>query len=162
MKFAADRTVGRLAKWLRVLGYDTVFCDTSDDDEFLALAKQQRVLLSRNRRFAKTHKPHSIVFVKDNDPKMQLRQVLEALDLTPCPSNYFSRCASCNGTLEPMSKQAAFGRVPDYIWDMHERFSKCDMCGKVYWAGTHLVHCREEIQDLIGMQDRAVSSQPSH
>jgi uncharacterized protein with PIN domain len=130
MKFAADRTVGKLARLLRVLGYDTLFCTKTNDDEFLALADPGRVL-SRNTALLGKTATNRFVLIEHNNPRRQLRQVLEMLDLTPRPDSFFSRCAVCNGALEEIHRQAVFGRVPDHVWTAYERFSECTSCAKL-------------------------------
>ena len=144
MKFAADRTVGKLARRLRVLGYDTLFCSKTTD-EFLAWAERGRILLSRNKALLGKTKPNQFVLIKPNNPLKQLRQVLGALDLTPQPNRFFSRCAVCNGSLKRVNKQAVLGRVPDYVWTIYETFSACTVCGKLYWPGSHLARSRRDI-----------------
>jgi uncharacterized protein with PIN domain len=149
MKFAADRTVGKLAKWLRFLGYDTVFLSKITDDAFLALANEGRILLSRNTGFVGKIGADRFLLIQDNDPKVQLRKVLEALDVTPHPDGFFTRCILCNGVLETVDRQAVRGRVPDYVCAANKRFSKCAVCSKLYWPGSHLARCRHEIRRIF-------------
>ena len=153
MKFAADRTVGKLARWLRVLGYDTLFCNRTKDDEFLALANLGRVLLSRNTALLGKTESNRFVLIEHNNPRKQLNQVLELLDLTPQPNNFFSRCAVCNGVLKVIPRHAVFGRVADHVWTAHEQFSECISCAKLYWPGSHLALCRHEMQRHVAIKN---------
>jgi uncharacterized protein with PIN domain len=159
MKFAADRTVGKLARLLRVLGYDTLFCTKTNDDEFLALADPGRVLLSRNTALLGKTAANRFVLIEHNNPRRQLRQVLEMLDLTPRPDSFFSRCAVCNGALEEIHRQAVFGRVPDHVWTAYERFSECTSCAKLYWPGSHLTQCRREMPPHVETKDSAAENE---
>ena len=154
MKFAADRSLGRLAKWLRVLGFDTLYVNHMDDDAFVALAERGRILLSRNTRLMGKVASHHIVFVEDNDPKKQLRQILSVLDFKPRRSRFFARCILCNGVVEYVDKAAVCERVPDHVWTVQERFSTCTRCNKVYWSGTHLTQCRKDIEAVLQESER--------
>jgi hypothetical protein len=149
MKFAADRMLGKLAKWLRILGYDTLYSRTLSDDRFLELANEDRILLSRNTRIVGKMAPDRLIFVEGNDPKIQLEGLIRLLDLKPNPDKFFSRCTVCNGLIEPVEPQDVVGKVPDHIWTRHNRFSKCKSCGKIYWPGSHLERSRREIRRLL-------------
>jgi uncharacterized protein with PIN domain len=149
MKFAADRMLGKLAKWLRILGYDTLYSRTLSNDKFLALANEGRILLSRNTRMMDKLTADKLIFVEANDPKMQLQGIVRFLGLKPDPDKFFSRCTVCNGVLRPIESQDVVERVPDYILTRHNRFSECKACGKIYWEGSHLARSRLVIQRLL-------------
>ncbi|MCK4389839.1 MAG: Mut7-C RNAse domain-containing protein [Desulfobacterales bacterium] len=150
MKFAADRMLGKLAKWLRILGYDTVYSRKQSNDTFLALADDDRILLSRNTRLVGRMGQDRLVFVEANDPKKQLQALIRLLGLKPDPDKFFSRCAVCNALLEPIKPEDVIGRVPDHIWTDHNKFSECKNCGRIYWPGSHLARGRREIRRLLG------------
>jgi uncharacterized protein with PIN domain len=149
MKFAADRMLGKLAKWLRMLGYDTVYSRSLADDAFLELASEGRILLSRNTRLVGKMDPDRLIFVEANDPKAQLQSVVRLLELKPDPDKFFSRCTVCNELLDPVESREVFGKVPDHIWTEHNTFSECKACGKVYWEGSHIERSRLDIQRLL-------------
>jgi len=149
MRFAADRMLGKLAKWLRMLGYDTVYSRSLANDEFLGLADEGRILLSRNTKLVGKAAPGRLIFVEANDPKVQLHSVVRLLGLEPDPDKFFSRCTVCNGLLEPAEPRDVVERVPDHIWTLHNSFSECKACGKVYWEGSHIERSRLEIQRLL-------------
>lgn len=151
MKFSADRMLGRLARWLRLLGYDTLYSNSLANDKFLAMADEGRVLLSRNTSLAGKVKADNFLFIKDNDPKVQLQQVVDLLGLRPDPDNFFTRCTLCNGPLETVDREDVYESVPDYVWTVHDRFSRCRDCGKIYWPGSHLTRSRKEIESLLGI-----------
>ncbi|NVM21216.1 MAG: Mut7-C RNAse domain-containing protein [Desulfobacterales bacterium] len=151
MRFAADRMLGSLARWLRFIGYDTLYFNNLSDDRFLALADEGRILLSRNSRLTGKVAQEKIVFIKDNDPKEQLREVVRLLGLRPQPDMFFTRCSLCNGVLESVEAGDVFGHVPDHVWTAHTRFSRCGTCGKIYWPGTHLTRSRKKIGLLLGV-----------
>jgi uncharacterized protein with PIN domain len=141
--------LGKLAKWLRILGYDTLYSRSLADDKFLGLANQGRILLSRNTRLVGKTAPDRLVFVKENDPKMQLQSVIRLLGLKPDPDRFFSRCTVCNELLHPAEPREVVQRVPDHIWTKHNSFTECKACGKVYWEGSHIERSRSEIQSLL-------------
>jgi uncharacterized protein with PIN domain len=151
MRFAADRMLGKLAKWLRILGYDTLYSNTLSNDRFLALADEDRILLSRDTRLVGKVAPDRLIFVEANDPRMQIRGLIRQLGLKPQPDEFFSRCAVCNGLLEPVEPEDVVGKVPDYIWTSHNEFSECKTCERIYWPGSHLARSRREIRRLLGV-----------
>jgi len=147
--FAADRMLGKLAKWLRILGYDTLYSNTLCNDKFIALAEEGRILLSRNTRLAGKVAPDRLIFIEANDPKRQLHALIRLLGLQPDTDEFFSRCTVCNGLLEAAGPEDVIGKVPDHIWTGHNRFSECKTCGRIYWPGTHLARSREEIRRIL-------------
>jgi len=151
MRFAADRMLGKLAKWLRILGYDTLYSRTLSDDRFLALANEGRILLSRNTRLVGKVAPDGLIFVKANDHRRQLQDLVHLLALKPDPDKFFSRCTICNQLLEPVKPEDVVGKVPDHIWTGHNGFSECKTCGRIHWPGSHLAKSREEIKRLLGV-----------
>jgi uncharacterized protein with PIN domain len=150
MRFAADRMLGKLAKWLRVLGYDTLYSRTMSNDRFLELADEDRILLSRDTRLVGKVASGRLIFVEANDPKTQLHDLIRQLGLKPQPEKFFSRCTVCNGSLELLEPENVVGKVPDYIWTRYNKFSKCKTCGRIYWPGSHLARSRQEIRRLLG------------
>jgi len=149
MRFAADRMLGKLAKWLRLLGYDTLYSRSLVNKDFLGLANEGRILLSRNTRLEAKSAPGMLIFVEANDPKVQVQEVVRLLGLSPDPDKFFSRCTVCNGLLETAEPRDVVERVPDHIWTRHKSFSECKACGKVYWEGSHIERSRLEIQRLL-------------
>jgi uncharacterized protein with PIN domain len=137
MKFAADRTVGKLAQWLRLMGYDTMDSGSLPRELAQAFAKENRILLTRNTHLSKKVKPLKIICITSNNPKDQVREVVKALRLQPDEKYFFTRCKLCNTILTGVSVEDIVNQVPEYISISHNRFSKCDTCGRVYWRGTH-------------------------
>jgi hypothetical protein len=149
MKFAADRMLGKLAKWLRLLGFDTLYSNRFTDAEFLGLAEEGRVLLTRNTALLKGADPQKVLFIRDDDPKIQLREVITSLGLEPDPESFFSRCTLCNGVLGTIDPMDVSGQVPEYVWTSHDKFCKCQDCGKIYWPGSHLKASLREIDEIL-------------
>jgi hypothetical protein len=96
-----------------------------------------RVILTRTKSVERRFQDRRLVFIRENDPLLQLVQVVRALELKPEEGRPFSRCMSCNRLIEPVARQAVMGRVPAYVWHQHTRFHTCRQCGRIYWPGSH-------------------------
>jgi uncharacterized protein len=149
MKFLADCMLGKLAKWLRMLGYDTVYIPGADDDELVRIAvREDRVLLTRDRRLCERRMVRSrCVFVDWGTTREQLRQVIEASSLKVTEGALFTRCAVCNGEITPIPKSEVEGRVPPYVFETQTEFGYCGQCDKIYWRGTHVQHVLDALRD---------------
>lgn len=127
--------LGTLAKWLRILGYDTVLDPALDDHQLARLARAEgRVLLTRDRELAR-RRGLAAVLVASENLEEQIRQVLAELDLVP--ERTYSRCPVCNVPLQNLDAAAARAHVPPYVARTQEQFSICPACHRVYWRGTH-------------------------
>jgi uncharacterized protein with PIN domain len=150
MKFAADRTLGKLAKKLRVLGFDTVYWKGGKLDEAAKVAAAEgRVLLTRSRRIQGKGEGLQVIVVEANDPKEQIHQVLSALKLRPEAEQFFSRCLMCNEALAPVAKEEVEGKVPDFIYRSYDSFHICPRCHRLYWPGTHFQRMKKEMAETI-------------
>jgi uncharacterized protein with PIN domain len=135
-RFIADVMVGKLARWLRVLGIDAVYSTSWSDDEILRIAESEhRTILTRDVAFASRLSPGQYLFIEDDHYREQVRQVLRAFDIKEF--SVFSRCLECNAPLETVGKEAVAERVPPYVYQTQERFAVCPSCNRVYWHGTH-------------------------
>ncbi|HDN80063.1 MAG TPA: hypothetical protein ENG33_06340, partial [Chloroflexi bacterium] len=115
MKFLADSMLGSLAKWLRILGYDTLYFPNMEDSELARLAmKEGRVLLTRDQELAR-RKGLKALLIKSEKLQEQITQVFRELNLEK--KNPFSRCPVCNTPLQPVDKEAVRGRVPAYVFE---------------------------------------------
>ncbi len=152
-KFIVDNNVGRLAKWLRVLGFDTLFINPIADDELLAIARREgRIIVTKDTAFLRRREVMDgrlrVVFVRSNDRLGQLREVIEALNL-PTPDRWFSRCLECNSPLKAVVKAEVAGQVPPYVYATQDDFQRCPSCGRVYWPGTHWERMRAELDTVM-------------
>ncbi|MBI5031779.1 MAG: Mut7-C RNAse domain-containing protein [Chloroflexi bacterium] len=146
MKFLADNMLGRLATWLRLLGYDTAYLPHVDDPELASIARtENRVLLTRDVELTRRRKLRSLL-IESEKVEQQLQQVFRAFGLSAREA--FSRCAECNVPLESVSKQSIQEQVPPYVLQTHHRFRRCPQCGRIYWRGTHWAHMVAQIEDL--------------
>ena len=134
--FAADRMLGRLAKWLRVLGYDVTYGQHLSGHGLIRAARAEgRLILTRDRSLARKQPP-PFLFIDSNDYLEQLRQVLYTCNLRP-GQGLFTRCLVCNAQLQTRSKESVEKFVPPFVFASQERFSWCDHCQKLYWPATH-------------------------
>lgn len=146
-RFLADAMLGRLATWLRILGYDAEYSRGSDASLVERARRESRILLTRDTGLLRRRGLPPHLFVRSDHVSEQLRQVVGAFDLTPAsPSG--RRCPRCNTAVEPRTKAEVSGRVPDFVWSRQESFWGCPTCGRVYWAGSHWRRMDETIRSL--------------
>lgn len=132
-KFVADHMLGSLARWLRMMGYDTVYDKTMDDPEISKLAHaDSRFILTRDKELAKEA---GAFFVEQDDLDQQLKAVATKFGLRL--NDNMIRCSVCNGDLVDFPKDQAKGSVPEGALAGNDKFWKCTRCSKVYWKGTH-------------------------
>lgn len=149
-RFAADCNLGKLAKWLRILGYDTLYERGNADRSFLMKAREEgRIALTRKRGLDRLSPPGHLVVVKADRVAAQIGEILEALTLEPGPTQRMTRCLRCNAPLEEVPKETVEGIVSAYVYGSCTRFSKCPLCGRIFWPGTHLGHVEEYLRTRI-------------
>ena len=141
LKFIVDNNVGKLAKWLRIMGYDTLFFNGSNDSGLVATAlNEERVILTRDtqimRRRVVTSGRLKVVLIKSEEPERQMRQVMKALNLD-CQFGLFTICLECNQPLVERSKQQVQDLVPPYVFQTQSQYMECPTCHRIYWKGTH-------------------------
>ena len=150
MKFLCDRMLGTLAKWLRIFGFDTLFADsTIEDEKLLKLVKdEERILITRDKNLIIDAKRENIKVIKiiSTDINDQLRQVLKN---TKIDENFFlSRCLLCNNLVEKISKKNVKKIVPDRVYENNKKFWYCKICDKIYWKGSHFENMIQKIKQL--------------
>lgn len=150
-RFVVDVNVGRLAKWLRVMGYDTVFPKENGDNQLVRIAlKEDRVLVTRDagialRRAARIGQM-TVALIKKDDLRSQLGQLVRDLGLNL--SSGFSRCVLCNEPLRPIDKGDVAERLPPYVLLTQSKFLECQLCRRVYWPGTHWTNMMSELSHV--------------
>lgn len=150
-RFLADCNVGRLARWLRALGYDASYHARIGDSELVReAAAEGRVLLTRDRDLTKRRVIQTgavrAILIRDDEVTEQLRQVFGELGLEL--KEALTRCIECNSELQPRVLATVAERVPPHVRRTQSRYSECPGCGRVYWAGTHWQRMREVIAAL--------------
>lgn len=148
--FVADVMVGKLARWLRVLGFDVLYSNKYGDDEIIRISDgQNRLILTRDVQLASRRPANQCLLIESGDYKEQLRQVLGSLDLKDFKA--FSRCLECNARLEEVEKEAVFDKVPPFVYLTQDRFARCPQCERIYWQGTHT---QEMLKQLCPEDDK--------
>ena len=149
MKFIADAMLGRLAKWLRLLGFDVLYYPVIDDRQVVRIAmEQERTILTRDTRLLKRKGLKDPVFIGSDDISDQLREIKGMLNFSD--ADPLGRCIQCNGQLVIVSgKNEIRDLVPDFIYHSFNDFIKCEACAKVYWNGTHYEKIRERIREVL-------------
>ncbi|MHC4992420.1 MAG: Mut7-C RNAse domain-containing protein [Planctomycetota bacterium] len=136
-RFFADAMLGRLARWLRVLGFDTVYEAHIPDEELVRRAlAERRVILTRDRQLPGEWRVSGVLVLDSNATLEQLREVLERFDLWP-HLRPFTRCTQCNAELRDASAEAVAKRVPRSVRARPTLFTQCPRCGRVFWHGSH-------------------------
>ena len=148
MRFAADNMLGTLARWLRVLGFDTAYPGVLTDKGLAEFAKKEdRILLTRDKELAKAGGDFAL-YIHSTDVDEQLEQVILAYDLTI--ENELSRCSLCNTKLVPVDKETVKDGVPEKVFEIQDEFWECRRCKKYYWPGTHYKNIKEKLEKLKG------------
>ena len=152
-RFIVDLNVGKLAGWLRMIGYDTVLFDHRDDNHLIHIAmKESRIIITRDtqmmkRRVITIGELKAILIMSDN-PGKQIYQVIKDLELNP-NFNPFSLCLECNQTLVKITREDARDRVPPYVYHTQFQYVECPNCHRLYWQGTHWQAMVKKLEELI-------------
>jgi uncharacterized protein with PIN domain len=149
-RFVVDTMLGRLARWLRAMGYDTLYPGQADDRRLLQLARaEERVLVTRDRMLARLAEPRSCL-IRAERLDDQVIEAVERLGLTPDNGDWLSRCLLCNTRLQPGSRESLRGLVPEHVFATHAEFMRCPGCSRIYWAGSHVERMVERLARWLG------------
>ena len=159
--FIADVMLGRLAKWLRIAGFDVLYSNRYTDDELMALSAQEgRILLSRDTRLLVRKSVRRFIFLESERVQSQLKQVFLAVHADSFPG-ILARCLTCNNVLEEIRREEVHDRVPPYVYETQTRFKRCSKCGGIFWAGTHRRSVLYTLQKLLPAEESGVRGQES-
>ncbi|MBL7068783.1 MAG: Mut7-C RNAse domain-containing protein [Candidatus Omnitrophica bacterium] len=137
LKFITTIELGRLARWLRILGYDCVFFDRAKKkDLVIESLREGRIILTRDSRLSRFSGVR-MVHIESDFVEEQLNQAIKSLRLKVDKEKIFTRCVKCNTPIEKAEKEDLESKVPPYVYKTQEEFMCCPNCGKVYWKGTH-------------------------
>ena len=156
MRFATDNTLGKLGRYLRAAGFDTLCQHEGHSETFFDTLDKDRIILTRTTSLKPLNRRHRLVFVRHNDPLRQLEQVVDELGVRSTEANPFSRCLICNRCLVNEDKMYLEGRVPVYVWHRHHHFRTCHGCQRVYWAGTHRQRMQTWLEKLFKQKDAPI------
>jgi uncharacterized protein with PIN domain/sulfur carrier protein ThiS len=148
-RFVLDVHLGRLARLLRMLGFDSAYSNTADDGSLAAVScLETRIVLTRDRELLKRTSVSHGYCVRSADPTRQLLEVLRRFDLRD-RIHPFSLCLRCNSQLGPVSRQEAAGRVPAYVLEHYREFRSCPECSRLYWRGSHWENMRNFLKERL-------------
>lgn len=154
--FILDVHLGKLARLLRMLGFDALYRNDYKDSEIAYLAvQQQRILLTRDRELWQKTPKHLACFISGTDPLRQLQEVLTRYNLVN-RIEPFHRCLNCNAPLQPVDKQTILHRLEPKTKRYYHEFYQCSQCGKIYWKGSHYDRMKAFIARLTeGMDEHS-------
>ncbi len=150
LRFIADAMLGRLARWLRMLGFDTLYYSDKSDAGLLKIARQQdRFILTRDTHFLQFKNLSDLLLISSNNTLEQLIETITALNIKEFS---ISRCVKCNGALiGGLEREEVKGLVPEHVYIHFDKFLKCGDCGSIYWEGSHMRRFRETIRRISGL-----------
>jgi uncharacterized protein with PIN domain len=157
MKFIVDHNVGKLARWLRMMGYDSVFFTGEDDGRMVKQAlAEDRILLTRDtgimrRRMVTGGSVHAVL-LESEEPEQQIQQLVVTLDLTN-QANPFTICMECNEQLTESNTENIRERVPPHVFKTQTQYMECPACHRVYWHGTHWQAMLNSLEKMYNNQD---------
>ena len=148
MKFILTKELGRLAKWLRILGFDARYFKEGNAGSLIIEAlREERIILTRNHHLPKSSGV-KIVVLEAEKIKDELSEALKALKIQPDSEMMFSRCILCNEKLVDIEKEKIKDRVPEYVYKTQEDFIACPKCKRIYWQGTHWGNVSKTIEEI--------------
>lgn len=147
IQFRVDRPLGKLVKWLRILGYDAI-SDSLPENKNIACASRydDRIWITDTKPMAAIE---GIIQIDTHNPIDQLRQVIKTLGIKRHSLKPFTRCSECNCELIRVDRETLQGQIPDFIWQTHHQFRTCDFCQKIFWPGSHVDKQRQIIEQLF-------------
>jgi hypothetical protein len=150
--FIVDAMLGNLAKKLRVLGYDSTYFSSIEDEKLVTIAKnEKRIILTKDELLCKTAQNRDIIaiLVRGNDELEQIMQIHQNIKFEKfVMDTNNSRCIVCNGKLQTIEKFRIIGKIPEGVLEREEKFWTCDVCKKIYWQGTHFEKLQEFVNKL--------------
>lgn len=148
IKFVADTHLGKLARDLRLLGFDTLYENTYKDTQLVDISvRDNRILLSRDIKLLQRKQLKLGYYLRSQFPQMQLIEVIKRFDLTE-KLDPFSRCISCNGIIKQVPKKEVLDKLEPKTKKYFDEFYRCNTCGKIYWEGSHYKKMIQRIEQL--------------
>ena len=152
MRFIVDCMLGKLAKWLKILGFDALFFSKIEDDELLTIARKEgRILLTKDTGLIQQAKDVETLFLESEKWQNQVQQVLEHFSLRE-KVNPHTRCIDCNVVLKNLPKKNAKNLVSAFVFDKADSFALCPNCSRVFWRGTHFKDMEAKIQEILNIK----------
>jgi uncharacterized protein with PIN domain len=157
-RFIVDINVGKLARWLRIIGYDTLLFNELDDGRMVKMALADgRIILTRDTQFIKrraiTSGKVKALLVEGEYPEEQLKHVITTLNLD-YEHSPFSLCLECNCRLVDREKEDLKNIVPPYVYKTQEYFKQCPECHRIYWQGTHWLAMNRKLSEFTTLKKK--------
>jgi uncharacterized protein len=150
MRFVADRTLGKLARELRMLGCDTLYYRGEETYPMIQLARKEgRMILTRDTKLAPRRPEDRIFRIVSDAPLLQIKELVREGLLSLEEERLFSRCLQCNDLLHEIPAEEARGKVPDFVFFHQEKFVQCPRCRRIFWKGSHEENMQRRIHDLF-------------
>jgi hypothetical protein len=145
-RFVVDSMLGKVAKWLRILGYDAHY-ESLDDSKMLEYTRAGWLVLTRRQSWCGRN---SVICLHQNAPMDQIRELHAQVPLRAEEGRFLRRCIRCNEPLEGVDRQEVFGLVPDYTFETVAEFHRCSRCRRVYWEGSHTLQMADRLRRALG------------
>lgn len=156
-RFILDVHLGKLARLLRMAGFDSLYRNNLDDPEIIRIAEEEdRIVLTRDRGILKNKRVKRGHFVRNRFPRQQLTEIIESFGLKES-INFLSRCMACNGLIEEISKEEVDQELKPGTRRYFNKFFRCRGCGKVYWEGSHyerMLRFYEQMMEDLDLQPK--------
>ena len=150
MKFLVDRMLGKLAKQLRLLGYDAVYFRDAHISYMIQQARQEtRTIITRNTRLVPRGSEDLVIWLTEDSPRLQLQELIAKGIVSFDEERVFSRCLICNDILDRLSRDHVEGKVADFVFCHHQEFFQCPNCRRIYWKGSHQERMKKTVQSLF-------------
>jgi uncharacterized protein with PIN domain len=150
-RFAVDIMLGKLAKWLRALGFDARSMPLDDEARVGSLISEGYIPVTRREKFQDRE---GIIFIRSDNQFEQLKELISTLNVVIEELRPFSRCSLCNAELIRIPAETVFGAVPDYVFETVSDFRKCPECSRVYWPGSHRKRMIDKLKSATGLDLR--------
>ena len=154
-RFIVDATLAGLAKWLRLLGYDTTVYPAEAGRPMLRIAdSEKRIVLSRRGDMMERQFSGTLYLVQGKDSRAQLSEVLRKFSLTINQDKMFTICLLCNEKLISVTKEDVRDLVPPFVFENYSDYTKCQGCRRIYWPGTHQRNSRQFLEKIHHIDDK--------
>jgi uncharacterized protein with PIN domain len=149
-RFIADAMLGRLSRWLRILGFDTAYeAHIADADLVRRALLEDRAIVTRDRALPEEWRVSQVAVLTADEPLSQLRELAQRFPLA-ARAHPFTRCSRCNARLARVERAALPGGVPERVLRERDDFAVCPDCGRVYWQGSHTERMRRVLEAALG------------
>ncbi len=148
--FIVDVMLGKLSKWLRIIGYEALYNPFWSDEDIIVMAEKKKgIIVTRDTKLKAQGKDIRIVYLKENSIQNQLAELMDKLRITVDNEKILSRCIVCNGMLQLIKKNEVEGMVPEYVFLNNEYFYRCNNCSKIYWSGSHTEDIYRKLKEMF-------------